>query len=909
MSAFVAGVQKGVAGTATALTSAGRKLTTRLTLPIAGAAAAAVALSVQFEDSMSKIEGLVGISAEQVDAWSQEILDLTQILPQSPKELAEALYFVTSAGIDTADAIDVLTASAKASAAGLGETQIVADAVTSAVNAYGIAALSASDATDVLTATVRLGKGEADEIAPSLGRVIPIAEALGIEFQEVGASVATMTLTGNSASVAVSALQAAMRTLLRPALSTKDTLADLGLTIDDVRESVAEKGLFQTLVDLRGEIGNNKDAMSALFPNTRALTFFLQLTGKAAEQNSNIFKELANSTGETNRAFEVASRTAGFKLQQSMSRLKAVAIEVGDVLVPIVVAIVDAFVDFLEVLLDLPGPIKVVGGALAGLALIIGPLLLLVGGLAKAFTGMAIGLVTVGAPIVKFINWLKLAAGMVTAVRLGTIGLRAAIAATIPLWAALAGAVLLAYEAYKAVDKFLKEGEGRIKTLNQRIAEGTNSWAEQQAELKLLKNEIGSFEGPFDILNGSLAVMDNYEEALRRQVEIWRNMAGAAKLGADGQQLFVDVMKQAAPLTQKQQQDLAGIIASYTRFVGPIDDATAAWITQMAAVGDVQGIIESLQGDIKGYTDGVHNSLGPQEQLTESFVDQSQHLVRTRNHMVRNGEQAHELAGNWAAAGGQIVGTTKKTGRAVVETVRLTQDQIKAMRDTVRNALGTSADVIAGYKDKAKASLGGLTEAFRRHARMTRNINDSWRALAREGVPQQFLADIVEGLGPKGAQRVLNELEGAQKQVVNRLVANWQRDKTEQDKLVSSIGNVKQKIDALPENKDININVRWNQTGDVPPNVGDRNVPDGTAPRPFDLPPAHDGGFIGRSGPIFAHAGEVIGPFDEVKDHFGAGGGGEITITDSNLGLVMEGTIEQGAAHKARMRRLRRRRR
>jgi hypothetical protein len=132
-------------------------------LALAAGGVAAVKMADSFETSMQRVVGLAGQSQKQVDAWGKQLLQLGPQLGKSPQELADALYFVASSGVSASKAMDVVTASAKASAAGLGDTQTVADAVTSVMNAYGEANITAAQATDVLVATVREGKGEASD--------------------------------------------------------------------------------------------------------------------------------------------------------------------------------------------------------------------------------------------------------------------------------------------------------------------------------------------------------------------------------------------------------------------------------------------------------------------------------------------------------------------------------------------------------------------------------------------------------------------------------------------------------------------------------------------------------------------------------------------------------------------------
>ena len=73
---------------------------------IAGATVAAGvlgALSIKefagFETALSRMEGLVGLSKETVKGFSVEILRLAGTTSKAPIELAEAMFFITSAGL------------------------------------------------------------------------------------------------------------------------------------------------------------------------------------------------------------------------------------------------------------------------------------------------------------------------------------------------------------------------------------------------------------------------------------------------------------------------------------------------------------------------------------------------------------------------------------------------------------------------------------------------------------------------------------------------------------------------------------------------------------------------------------------------------------------------------------------
>ena len=149
--------------------------------------------AANYRGSLSKIVGLVGVARDEVTKWGEQLKILGPLVGKGLGELSDALFFVTSAGFRGAEAMDVLEVSAKAAAAGLGETKDIADLVTSAMTVYGKENLNAAAATDILVAGVREGKAEASEFAGALGRVIGDANELGVSFDEVTATVASLT--------------------------------------------------------------------------------------------------------------------------------------------------------------------------------------------------------------------------------------------------------------------------------------------------------------------------------------------------------------------------------------------------------------------------------------------------------------------------------------------------------------------------------------------------------------------------------------------------------------------------------------------------------------------------------------------------------------------------------------------
>jgi len=393
MSARLATAGKTMTAIGTRMSTVGRSMTRYVSLPIVAAGAAAVHLATDFESSMSKIEGLVGVSSKQVSAWSDQILNMGQTLPQAPKELADALFFVTSAGFRGAEAMDVLTMSAKAAAAGLGETQTVADAVTSAVNSYAQSGLTAAEATDIMVAAVRTGKMPADALAGVLGGVLPVASQLGVGFDEVAAAIASATRQGLEASRAATGLRFMLMSLMKPTAETTATLRDYGLSISEVQKSLAERGLLATLTELADKFDlsttRGREAFATIVGGARGFTAASILVGQNAEAVAGVFDDVTNAVGSTNKAFEVASQTAGFKFRQALTQLEDAAIELGNIVLPILTKdVIPAIQGAIKWFSDLSPATKELALKLLFFAACAGPLLRVAGALFKVAGGL-----------------------------------------------------------------------------------------------------------------------------------------------------------------------------------------------------------------------------------------------------------------------------------------------------------------------------------------------------------------------------------------------------------------------------------------------------------------------------------------------------------------------------------------
>ena len=371
----------------------GKSLTMKVTAPLVGVGVAAGKMASDFEYSMTQIETLVGRSVQEVETLKGAVLGLSGETGRAPKELADAMFFITSAGLDATSATAALEASAKAAAVGLGDTVVVADAVTNAMNGYGMSADGAAYATDVLAKTVEQGKASASDLAPQFGRLIPMAAELGISFDQVGGGLAFLTRASGDAAMSATQFGGVMKSILKPSQQAKKTLAEIGIDLGNLRAAASED-LLGALQMLRERLEENGMEMSNVFEDVRGLNGALQLTGVATDAARSVMDELANSAGKLDEAFIGVQKTAQFKMSTAMAEIKAAMITLGEQILPVVIPLIKSLAKFIGNLArmfgELPSGVQKAVVIVGVLAAAVGPLIWAIGSLTGALQTLGI---------------------------------------------------------------------------------------------------------------------------------------------------------------------------------------------------------------------------------------------------------------------------------------------------------------------------------------------------------------------------------------------------------------------------------------------------------------------------------------------------------------------------------------
>ena len=306
-------------------------------------AAVSVKSALDFNQEFTRIAAITNVVDEDIAGLRDTVLELSHETAVAPTELAHALYFLASAGLDSSQVLEALDATAHGAAIGLGEAGDLARITANAMNAFQDQGLTATQVMDTLTAALREGTAEPDEFANALGRVLPIADNAGISFQAVAASLATMSNAGLDVNEGVTALRAILQSLVAPTKQTETAFEQMGLTVTDVVASMKGQGLIATLrmisaraKEASGSTGEYNQMMRAAIPNIRGLAGALNLTGQRADKVDQIFTNVLNSTGDMGEAFQTTAESDAFKVKQAMNDIQIAGMQLASATLPLV---------------------------------------------------------------------------------------------------------------------------------------------------------------------------------------------------------------------------------------------------------------------------------------------------------------------------------------------------------------------------------------------------------------------------------------------------------------------------------------------------------------------------------------------------------------------------------------------
>ena len=281
-----------------------------------------IAPSVEFEDSLRRANTMAGLSEDEFQAMKQSIRALSQEIPMSAAALSDGLYAVVSNGVDAADQLEVLRASARAAVGGCADLSRVVGVSATIMKNYGLSGADVASIQDKIQLTARNGVTSFEELAAALPSVTANAATLGVSIDELLASYATLTgVSGNTSAVSTQ-LGAIFSALAKPTSEASKLAQQMGVQFDAAAIKAAG-GMQNFLASLSDDIDQyaarsgmlRETIVATLFGSAEAVKAFTPITGELATKFAENVQTMHDSAGTIDEAFAQMEQTSGARLQ------------------------------------------------------------------------------------------------------------------------------------------------------------------------------------------------------------------------------------------------------------------------------------------------------------------------------------------------------------------------------------------------------------------------------------------------------------------------------------------------------------------------------------------------------------------------------------------------------------------
>lgn len=352
----------------------------------AAALGASVKLASDYTDAVAKVGTVADLQSVPLEKLRDDMLQLSTETGRGAGEIADATYQAISASVDTADAVSFVGTSVGLAKAGFLETADAVDVLTTIINAYGLEASDAARLSDILIQTQNDGKTTVNELSQSMGQVIPLASAYGVNIENLAASYAQLTKNGVATAQAGTYLK-----------SMLNELGDSGSDVGEILKSKTGKSFGQLMNDgmslgdvlgiLNDSVNGDSEALAGLWSSSEAGTGALSILSSGVGAFNDELENMQDSTGNVADALDTLS-TPSAKAQESLNAVKNAGIELGsaalEAIAPLLEQLAETVKSLAERFSDLSPATQTVIVAVMGILAALGPVIIIIGQLITA---------------------------------------------------------------------------------------------------------------------------------------------------------------------------------------------------------------------------------------------------------------------------------------------------------------------------------------------------------------------------------------------------------------------------------------------------------------------------------------------------------------------------------------------
>lgn len=598
--------------------------------------------AAQFETSTAMVATIADTSQKSLSSISKEVRTYSNETGEAASDMAEATYQAISASINTADAAAFAGTATKLAVGGFTSATTAVDVLTTAINAYGLAASDATQLSDYLITTQNLGKTSVDQLAQSVGKVIPLASAYNVQMDNLSSAYAVLTANG----IATAESGTYLKSML-------NELGDTGSGVSEVLLSSTGKTFAQlmeqgySLGDVMAMLGNAVDgdstAFNALWNSTEAGIGALSLFNAGADKYNSVLESMRTSAGATEKAYSTMADTTDKSKQRMENAFNNLKISVGDVLNPALTQVYEGFTNVFAGMSDFVDEHPAVVAAISAIAVGVG-----------GFTG-ALAAYNLATTAAKFVTEAFTATLAANPYVLAAAGIVAVTAAAVTL----TGVLITQSDEYEGMTATCRDQYDELQRLNDQYNAACEQYGENSDAANSLRYQLDQLNDEFETnrqtVKEFVAECDGLVESHNKVMDAYNSSTSSIK---DQELGTLALTQRLGELASQNTQTTA----SYTEMKAIIDqlnaDVPGLGLTYDGVTESVDATVEAIKKAAKAQADSEYKAeqqqtyidlLKEQSGLEQQIAEAEANLDAERQ---RRGMRQDDVTGDWVSGSG-----------------------------------------------------------------------------------------------------------------------------------------------------------------------------------------------------------------------------------------------------------------
>lgn len=678
--------------------------------------------AAQFETSTAMVATIADTSQKSLSSISKEVRTYSNETGEAASDMAEATYQAISASVNTADAAAFAGTATKLAVGGFTSATTAVDVLTTAINAYGLAASDATQLSDYLITTQNLGKTSVDQLAQSVGNVIPLASAYNVQMDNLSSAYAVLTANG----IATAESGTYLKSML-------NELGDTGSGVSEVLLNSTGKTFAQlmeqgySLGDVMAMLGNAVDgdstAFNALWNSTEAGIGALSLFNAGADKYNSVLESMRTSAGATEKAYSTMADTTDKSKQRMENAFNNLKISVGDVLNPALTQVYEGFTGVFAGMSDFVDEHPAVVAAISAIAVGVG-----------GFTG-ALAAYNLATTAAKFVTEAFTATLAANPYVLAAAGIVAVTAAAVTL----TGVLITQSDEYEGMTATCRDQYDELQRLNDQYNAACEQYGENSDAANSLRYQLDQLNDEFEAnrqtVKEFVAECDGLVESHNKVMDAYNSSTSSIK---DQELGTLALTQRLGELASQNTQTTA----SYTEMKAIIDqlnaDVPGLGLTYDGVTESVDATVEAIKKAAKAQADSEYKAeqqqtyvdlLKEQSSLKQQIAEAEANLDAERQ---RRGMRQDDVTGDWVSGSGFLEDSPW---------------------------VAWTSDI-----DDYKKSLEELQAAYDENQQTLSDIEGEWRGVAQaveDAQNQTVTYDEAVSMATSSAQSALDELTAA----------------------------------------------------------------------------------------------------------------------------------------------------